>query len=253
MLQALLPQDIFAVFLVFTRIGSALMVLPGFGDVYVPPRQRLLLALLIAVLVTPVLRAALPALPDQMPVLALLLTSEIVVGLFIGTVARMFMASLTTAGMMIAYMSGMANALIEDPTASQQGAIAGTFLTLVALLMVMTLDLHHLMLRALIDSYELFRPGSPLPAGDFSDMIARLTAETFAMAFRLATPFIVVGTIFYLGIGLLSRLMPQVQIFFVAMPLQIMLGMTILFLTLPVAIGWFVTQFRTTLGGFIAP
>jgi flagellar biosynthetic protein FliR len=247
MLAALLPAEIFGVLLVFVRVGAAMMLLPGIAEPYVTSRVRLLLALLLSLLVAPVLSSVLPALPDSPAALALLILGEAVIGLFIGTMTRFFIAALTTTGMMIAYMSALANALVNDPSAAQQGSIAGSFLTIVALLVIFALDLHHLMLRALVESYQLFVPGEVLPLGDFADMIARVMSKTFLLAFQLATPFIAVATIFYLGVGLLSRLMPQVQIFFVAMPLQIALGLIVMSLAVPFMISWFAGNLEETL------
>lgn len=252
MLDALLPKELFAVLLVFVRIGAAMMLLPGIGEPYVTPRVRLLLALMIALLLTPVLSGTLPALPDSLALLGLLVLGEVVIGLFIGTITRFFMAALTTAGMMIAYSTALANALTNDPSAAQQGSISGSFLTLVALLTIFALNLHHLMLQALVESYRLFVPGQALPLGDFSDTVARVMARTFLLSFQLAAPFVAVAMIFFLGIGLLARLMPQVQIFFVAMPVQIAMGLVVMSLAVPYIIRWFASGLERTvltLGG----
>jgi flagellar biosynthetic protein FliR len=252
MLAALLPAEVFTVFLVFVRVGAAVMLMPGIGDPYVTPRIRLLLALFIALVLSPILAPQLPAMPDSVVSLLLLILGETVVGLFLGTIARLFMAALTTAGMMVAYMSSLANALVNDPSAAQQGSVVGSFLGVVALLVIFALDLHHLFLSALVGSYEVFQPGQALPAGDFSQMIAELVAKSFLLSFQMAAPFIAVGVIFYLGVGLLSRLMPQVQIFFVAMPLQIATGLAILFFSLPVMMRWFAAAFEQAILPFAA-
>lgn len=250
MLTELLPAEVFVVLMVFLRVGAAFMLMPGVGEPYVPTRVRLLLALLVAFIAAPVLRDGLPPLPDSAWLLLLLVAGEVVIGVFLGTIARMFMAALTTAGMMIATMSAMANALINDPSAAQQGSIAGSFLTLVALLVIFALDLHHLMLRSVIESYGIFAPGAPLPVGDFSEVVARTAAKTFLLAFQMAAPFVAVGVIFYLGIGALSRLMPQIQVFFIAMPIQIMLGLSIMSLVLPALMLWFAGSLETAVRPF---
>ncbi|MDH3473894.1 MAG: flagellar biosynthetic protein FliR [Rhodospirillales bacterium] len=251
MLAQLLPIEIFAVLLVFVRVGAALMLLPGIGEPFVTPRIRLLLALLLALLVTPVLAGSLPAQPASPWLLGLLVLGEAVVGIFIGTIARFFISALTTAGMLIASTSALANALVNDPSAAQQGSISGAFLTVVALLVIFALDLHHLLLRAVVESYALFVPGEALPLGDISDMIARVMAKTFLLAFQIATPFIAVALIFFLGLGMLARLMPQVQIFFIAMPLQIVFGLIVMSLVLPAIILWFVGRLEETMLPFV--
>jgi flagellar biosynthetic protein FliR len=253
MLEEFLSTELFVVLLVFVRVGAAMMLLPGFSEPYVPPRARLILALMISIIISPVVRENLPAMPASMLSLGLLIIGELVIGFFFGTITRMFIAAMATAGMIIAFMSSMANALVNDPSSQQQGAISGSFLTTIAVLMIFILDLHHVMLMAVADSYTLFRPGEGLEMGDFSEMVTRVLSKTFLLAFQLSAPFIAVGTIFYLGLGVLGRLMPQVQIFFVAMPMQIAVGFIILFLSLPVMMGWYFTQFRETLMPFLAP
>ncbi|TQV71251.1 flagellar biosynthetic protein FliR [Denitrobaculum tricleocarpae] len=253
MLDELLSAELFVVIFVFVRVGATMMLLPGFAEPYVAPRTRLMLALLISIVIAPVVGDTVPPLPDAVLTLALLIIGELVIGFFLGTVTRLFLATMATAGMIIAFMSSLANALVDDPSSQQQGSIMGSFLTTVAVLMMFLLDLHHVMLMAVADSYTLFRPGEALPMGDLSEMITRVVAKTFLLAVQLAAPFIVVGTIFYLGLGVLGRLMPQVQIFFVAMPLQVAMGVIILFLSLPVMMGFYITQFSDTLMPFLAP
>ncbi len=253
LLEALLPAQVFGLLLVFVRLGAALMLLPGIGEPYVTPRSRLMLALLISLIAFPIAAPDLPALPDSLPRMFLLILGELVVGLFLGTVTRLLMSALVTAGMMIAFSTSMANALVMDPSAAQQGSIAGSFLTLIALLLIFALDIHHLLLMAVVDSYMLFPPGQPLPIGDFSDVVARVVGKAFVLAFQIAAPFIVVAGVFYLGLGLLARLMPQMQIFFVAIPLQIALGLLVMALALPVMLRVFLQGFESTVVDLLMP
>ncbi|MDZ7712153.1 MAG: flagellar biosynthetic protein FliR [Rhodovibrio sp.] len=243
MFQELLPATLFAVLLVFVRIGAAMSTLPGFGEAYVTPRARLILALAVALLVTPLVQDTLPGEPDQVSVLLALLAGELFIGLFIGTLARVFMSALVTGGMVMAYMSTMANALVNDPASQQQGSIIGAFLNITALVAIFGLNLHHVMLAAVVDSYVVFPAGVAPPVGDFAQLMSQTVARSFLVAMKLAAPFVVAGLVLYLGIGLLSRLMPQVQIFFAAMPLQIMKGLWLLMISLPVIITYFTGQF----------
>ncbi|MBK1668560.1 flagellar biosynthetic protein FliR [Rhodovibrio sodomensis] len=243
MFQELLPATLFSVLLVFVRIGAAMSTLPGFGEAYVTPRARLILALAVALLVTPLVSDTLPGEPDQASVLLALLAGEFFIGLFIGTLARVFMSALVTGGMVMAYMSTMANALVNDPASQQQGSIIGAFLNITALVAIFGLNLHHVMLAAVVDSYVVFPAGVPPPVGDFAQLMSQTVARSFLVAMKLAAPFVVAGLVLYLGIGLLSRLMPQVQIFFAAMPLQIMKGLWLLMISLPVIIGYFTGEF----------
>jgi len=244
MLEQILPATLFAYLLVFARAGSVLMVLPGFGESYITPRLRLLLGLAIAVLLTPVLRPSLPALPDSPLTLLVLLAIEILIGLFLGLAARILMSALQVAGMVAAYHSSLANAFVFDPAAAQQGALAGAFLTITGLLLIFVTNLHHVLLMGIFGSYQIFVPGAPLPVADMSEAAARLVADSFLLAMQIAAPFVAVGLLFTLGVGLLNRLMPQVQMFFVAMPMQIMLGIIVLMLTLSAVMMWFLDGFE---------
>jgi len=244
MLAELLPEQAFSLLLIFVRLGSALMLMPGFGESYISPRVRLLLALTLTVVVQPVLPVAMPPLPASAAALFLLIFGEAFIGFFLGSVARLMMAALSMGGMMIATVTGLANALTNDPTAAQQGSIAGSFLTMLALLIILVLDLHHVLLRGIIESYQVFVPGQAILIGDITEMITRVVSKAFLLGFQMASPFVAVALIFNLGLGLLSRLMPQMQVFFIAIPLQIVIGLGILLIALPAIIGWFITGFE---------
>ena len=84
-------------------------------------------------------------------------------------------------------------------------------------------------------------------------MITRVVADSFLLSFQIASPFILVAQIFVLGLGMLSRIMPQMQVFFVAMPLQIGIGLTVLAAVLPAVLHWFVSAFENAYIPFILP
>lgn len=244
MLAELIPEQAFTLLLIFVRLGTALMLLPGFGESYISPRVRLLIALSVTVVVYPVLPPVFPVLPESAMALFLLVIGEAFIGLFLGSVARLLMAALSIGGMMIATVTGLANALTNDPTAAEQGSIAGSFLSMLALLIIIILDLHHVLLRGVIESYQLFLPGQAILVGDISEMVSRVVSKAFLLGFQIASPFIAMGLIFNLGLGLLARLMPQMQVFFIAIPLQILIGMAILMVALPALLGWFIAGFE---------
>lgn len=228
MLNEILTADAFAFGLVFARLGSAVMLMPGFAESYVSPRIRLMLALALTVVVTPVVSVHLPPMPTAMVGAAVLVGGEVVIGLFLGGLMRLLVSALHVAGVIIGFQTSLSNATFFDPSSSQQGALIAAFFNILGVFMIFVTDLHHLMLMAVADSYTLFKPGGTLQFGDFSQMMIRLLSESFALGLQLAAPFIVVGTVFYAGLGLLGRLMPQVQVFFIAVPLQIMIAFAVM-------------------------
>jgi flagellar biosynthetic protein FliR len=247
MLQDILSVDVFAFFLVFARIGSAMMLMPGFGESYVSPRFRLMIALGVTMVVTPVVSAELPHLPEDPIRLLLVVGGEIVVGVFLGLVARVLFDALQTAGMIIAYQIGMANAFIADPTAAAQGALFSVFLAMLGVLVIFETGLHQMLLSAVMDSYHVFVPGHLPPLDDFSRVMSRVVAQSFDLAVRMAAPFLVLALVFFLGLGLLGRLMPQVQVFFIALPLQIALGFLVLMASIFAILSWFQGAFQNAI------
>ncbi|MGE5201914.1 MAG: flagellar biosynthetic protein FliR [Acidobacteriota bacterium] len=247
MLDQLLPANLFAAFLVFARLGSALMLLPGFGEVYVAPRLRLALALGLTLLAAPALAPALPPLPGEPIGLLVLLGQEIAVGIFLGTVARILLAALQVAGSVVSIELGLSAALIFNPMLQQQEAITSAFYSVAGVLIIFLTDLHHPMLRGLVASYGVFHPGELIAWGDASDAVARAATESFRIGVEIAAPFLVIGTIFYVAVGLISRLAPQLQILFVIQPLQIVAGLAAFALLLSSGMEWFLERFAADL------
>ena len=238
-----LPANIFAALLVFARIGSAMMLLPGFGEVYVPQRFRLLLAVFISLLLLPILSPLLPAMPASPAKLVAVLGIEIAVGVFIGTLARLILAGLDTAGQIVSLQSGLSNAVMFNPMQSSQSAIPSALYSALGVLLIFLTNLHYLMLRALVDSYMVFPPGRLPPVGDLSQTVTHAVAGSFRLGVEMAAPFIVVGIVFFIGLGLIGRLVPQLQVMFVTLPLQIMGGLLLFALVMAAGMGWFLGAF----------
>ena len=252
-LSDILPATIWQILFVFIRVGAATMMLPGFGEAYVPGRMRIIFSMVLTLLIVPVVLDIIPPLPDNPLELFLIIAGEIAIGVFIGLIAQVLLSTLQTAGTIIAFMMSLANALAFNPATAQQSSTIGSFLGAVGLLLIFMGDLHHLMQAAVVDSYTLFIPGQMPPVGDFSEIMTRIVAGSFTVALQFSAPWILVGLIFYLGLGLLARLMPQVQIFFVAIPIQLLIGFA-LFLPVLALMGFtFLSNYQSTLERFLAP
>ena len=247
MFETLLPASVFSLLLVFVRVGAVMTLMPGVGDGFVMTRIRLLFALAFTGAVAPMVSPALPPLPQSVSVLFLLILGEFLVGLFLGSVAKITMSALAIAGTVMSHMSALANANVNSPISDQQSSIVGSFLTLTGTVLLFALGLHALIFQALVDSYALFPPGALPPIGDFAQQIAQVVQDAFLLGVQIGAPFLSVGLLLYTLMGILGRLMPQVQIFLVALPLQILGGVTILLLALPALMAWFAGAFRDTI------
>ncbi len=253
MAQEFLTLNLFAFFLIFIRIGAAFLVLPGFAAVYINVRTRLLFALAISFVLSPTLIADLPARPATGMGLAMLVLGESVIGVFIGMVARILVGALQVAGTLMSYFSSMANAMVRDPITQQQSSVIAGFLSVMGIFFIFVTDTHHLMIRGLTDSYVLFVPGQPIPLDDFAWLIARRVSDSFALGLQLASPMALVALTYYIGIGLLGRLMPAMPVFFVGLPIQLATQITVLMLILSSVMIVFLSKFQEGMGFLIAP
>jgi flagellar biosynthesis protein FliR len=227
-LEGYLVAQLFAILIVFARFGAALMFMPAFGESYIYMRHRLLLALGIALVMAPFLEPYLPSVPKDPLRLSYLLAGEMFIGSLYGLVARFLVSTMHIAGMIISYQSSLALATQFDTTQAAQGSIVGNMLTMFSLVLIFTFDLHHMLLRGVADSYTLMSPTSFPPMEDIADYMGQLINRIFRVGVQLAAPSIVAGLLLYLAAGILSRLMPNMQVFFVIMPLQILLSFFVL-------------------------
>ncbi len=253
MLAQLVNLNVFAFMLIFARVGTALSLIPGFGSMQVPVRIRLAFALAVTFVLTPVLLPLLPAAPDAVSVLVLLIASEALIGAFLGLVPRVLVAAVQTAGTMIAMLSAMANAFINDPVADQQSSIISSFLGTTAITLVFVTDLHHLLLIAVVDSYTLFTPFQGPEIGDMADYMAHRVADSFRIGIQITAPIIVSGVAYYIGLGIMGRLMPQLPVFFFGMPIQIALQMYILMTAFSAMMLVFLRYFEDAMFSFTQP
>lgn len=251
MLGQFSPEAIFGFFLVFLRLGSALMLAPALGESMIPARIRLSFALLLSLVILPLVRDTLPAIPPDAMSLTLALLREMLIGVILGVATRLIMSALHVMGVVVAYQTGLGAAQVFDPVQGTQGAVVGSFLTLLGILVIFTTNLHHLLIAAMRDSYLLFPVGSVPDITDLTTMIIRIVSESFRLGVQMSAPFLVYGLVFNIGLGLISRLMPQLQVFFIAMPLNIALGFVVLFMVIGASMMWFADYFENTTSMFL--
>jgi flagellar biosynthesis protein FliR len=243
-----LPALAAAFLLTFARVGTMVMLMPGVGELNLPARVRLTIALVLTAILLPSHEKAYTVdLTVLGPVLTLLI-QEIVIGAVLGLTARLAISALQVAGSVIAQQLGLGFVTAIDPTQNQQGMLVGNFLTLLGITLVFATNLHHLVIAAMNDSYAIFRPGEMPLVGDAAQHVTRIVATAFRIGIQLSAPFLVFGLLFNLGLGVLSRLMPQMQVFFIGLPLSILLGLLLLVLVLGAMMGTFVGYLQGVLG-----
>ncbi len=227
-LLAQLPSWAFGFVLVLARAGCACMLLPGIGEAQLPANIRAGFAVTLTFVLLPVLQPSLPPAPDDVAHTLAMLSAEIVTGLWFGWLVRLMLMALPICGQIIASVIGQANVLQPDPELGPQTAALSQILALAAVVLVLNTGLHTLPFAALAGSYDIIPAGRFLPAADTADQVTRAVADAFALALRLASPFVVASVVWHAGLGVLSRLVPQLHVFFAAMPGQIVAGILLL-------------------------
>ena len=240
---SLLPALAATFMLVFARVGAMVMLLPGLGEINIPVRVKLSIALLLTLIILPLHRAAYHVDMQSLSQLLVLMLHEIIIGIVLGATARVTLSALQVAGSVIAQQMGLGFVTAVDPTQGQQGLLIGNFLSLLGLALLFATDSHHLVIAALSESYRIFSPGEMMPTGDVAALATRAFASAFKIGLQLSAPFLVFGLVFNLGLGVLARLMPQMQVYFVGVPLSILAGFIILALVIAALMGTFLDYF----------
>jgi len=240
-----LPNTAFVYILLFTRIGAILMLMPALGENMIPARMRLSFALAFTLVVYPLLADRMPAMPDDVMAIVGLIFHELAIGIMLGAIARITVMATQVAGAIIAFQAGLSSAMAADPTQTGvQGAVFGSFLSFLGMVLIFATDLHHMALAATYDSYIVFPLDAPLMFDDAAQLALRTVASAFSIGIQMSAPFIVFGLVFNLGAGILARLMPAMQVYFVLMPANIMVGLALFGLLLTMMMGWYLTGFE---------
>jgi flagellar biosynthesis protein FliR len=225
--------------LIFARTGTMLMLLPGIGEQGISARMRLAIALILAAVLVPLHRINYHVDPAALGPSIVLVFEEIIIGAVLGLTARLTISALEVAGSVIAQQLGLGFVTAVDPSQGEQSMIVSNFLSMLAITLFFATDMHHLVLAALNDSYTLFEPGEVPATGDVAALVTRIVSGAFRVGIQLSAPFLVFGLLFNLGLGVLSRLMPAMQVYFLALPASIMIGFLFLLLVLGAMMGLF--------------
>ncbi|PLW78830.1 flagellar biosynthetic protein FliR [Cohaesibacter celericrescens] len=251
MLFDVLPQTAYIFILIFSRIGTLFMLMPGFSERAVSVRMRLILAVMVTLVFFPMVSSNYGSIPVTLVGIVAAMVKEMLIAAVLGLSVKFIMAALQIASTIIAFQLGLSFAMGPDPSTGQQTVQLNTFMSTLAITLIFVTNLHYLMIAAMYDSYEMFPVNQMLPLGDIAEYATQILGDAFIVGLKLSSPFIAYGLVFYFGLGLLSRLMPQLQVFFIAMPANILVG-TVLFMMLLVSMmSWYMGHIEAVLGRFI--
>lgn len=245
-------QDLMLYLIVFSRVAGMMISMPVFSQNDIPAKIRIYIALGFCIVITPLLAPLIPY-DKQMPFarLGFLCLFDLLVGFSIGLIGRSLLYSLDIAGNLIALTTGLSSAAVFNPAMGSQTPLPSSFLVLGGTMVLLALDLHHLMIQSIFYSYHMMPFGGENIAQDMTTLLLKSFERLFSTGLQLAYPFLILGIVFNLALGVLNKMVPQMQVFFVAMPVQILAGLGLMAMLFPAILFAFARMFDTTFKAFL--
>ena len=219
--------------LILLRVSALLIVTPIFGHRNYLARAKIGLAFMISLILFPVLSSSPFQVPEGVVPYALMMAREVVMGLVLGFAVLLFFVGVQFAGQLAGLQMGFGIVEVIDPQSTSQISIIGQFLNLLAVLILLAINGHHMILRALVRSFELVPLGRVEVKGAVIQKLILLSSQVFAIAIQISAPVVVALFLISIALGILARTVPQMNVFIVGFPVQLSAGMAVLMLALP--------------------
>jgi len=228
-------SDFHHFFFVFARVFGLVMGMPFLSQMEVPSKFRAVICIALTLVFNPLVpNDYFPSTQTFSWGLCRFL-AEFSIGFFLGLIARFALAAVEFAGQLIGFSAGISSATVFNPNQANHGSVVSVFLTTAAITSFLVLDGHHMLLKNLLTTYTRLPPDwfsfqSPL-VHDFFKGIVELADMLIRAGFQLSIPFLLVNTVLQFALGVLGKLVPQIQVFFLGMSLQILLGWFVLLIS----------------------
>ena len=243
-----LPDQAAMFLILFARVGAILMLLPAFSEDSIPPRIRLLAALGFTAGLSGMVSSKIGLQNPSDLALPGIIIAEVLVGLAMGMIVKIMFYAAAMAGSLISLQVGLSSAMIFDPGQSGQSPLIGKLVSITATVVCLGFGVHHLWIGSIVQSYGVFPVGGLPPGVDFAQLAVSVISKTMGLALSLAAPLIVYGIVFNAALALSARMAPAIQVFFIAQPLNIMLGLA-LFATIS---GTLLATFASTMAAWMS-
>lgn len=218
--------------LVLGRVAGIFAATPIFGGKMVPMRVKAGISLTMALLLYPVIRTHLPQLPTDSVSLVILVVRETLIGITLGLVSQAIFAAVEFCGQIVGMQMGFSIVSLFDPSQGTQTPILSVLQTLLATILFMSLGVHHVFIRSIVESYQLIPLGGWHMSDELLKIVVSLLSGTFVLGIKLAAPVMVSLLSATVLLGIMSRIFPQMNVFIISLPLNIGLGFLILGMTL---------------------
>lgn len=228
------PREVILFALVLSRVAGIFTALPVFGGRRLPLRVRVVTVLMITLSCFPILAITPPVMPSDSFTLGLLILRELMVGVTLAFITQIIFSAVEFSGQIVGLQMGFTISSVIDPTNGNQTQIMAVMQTLLATLMFLSMNIHHLFIRTIVDSFRIIPLGGWHLNGEIISFFIRGTSEVLLLGVRLAAPVMVALLLTSVTLGIMARAFPQMNIFMVSLPLNIGIGFIVLGLTLPI-------------------
>jgi flagellar biosynthetic protein FliR len=242
------PKEVIFFALVLSRVAGIFSAIPVFGGRTVPLNIKVIIILMITLVCFPALSITAPQVPTDVFTLALLVMREVMVGVTLGFITRIIFSAVEFSGQIIGMQMGFTISSIIDPSQGTQTQIMSVVQTLLATLMFLSMNIHHLFIRTIVDSFRIIPLGGWHLNAEIISFLVKGTSEIFILGIRLAAPVMVALLLTSVTLGIMARAFPQMNIFMVSMPLNIGIGFIVLGLTLTIFFHVLTTAFGSVNG-----
>ncbi|MBI5483554.1 MAG: flagellar biosynthetic protein FliR [Deltaproteobacteria bacterium] len=222
------PNEFAFFTLVMGRMAGLFSAIPLFGGKSVPARIKVVTIFTMTLLFYPMVRSGIPVLPTDSLSIGFLVLREALVGLSLGLLSQIIFSAVEFCGQLIGMQMGFTVATMFDPTMGTQVSIMSVLQNLLAMLLFMTMGMHHVFIRAIVESYSIVPAGSWHMSSGLLQFVISATTGIFILALKLAAPVMASLVAATVALGVMARSFPQMNIFMISFPLSIGLGLLVL-------------------------
>jgi flagellar biosynthetic protein FliR len=214
------------------RIGAMIGAIPVFSGGQLPPQMRIGIVVLFTLVCYPAVESFIPDQSYAPLELGILLVQETILGLMVGFLAQLVFMAAEFAGSLIGYQMGFAAANVFDPTTQRQVALISQFQGVFAILLFLSLDVHHQFFRAIVSSFEMLPPGSLNLSGGAIPLLMEVANHSLILSIQMVAPILALLILSNLTLGIMARVFPQLNVFLLSFPINIGISFIVMGLTL---------------------
>jgi len=230
-------NTLLAYVLVLARATTVISVMPVFGRRNVPAQIKVLLGVALTILVTSGMQTSTLAPIEAGPYFVMLILREVFIGLALGGVAAFLFHAVEYAGELAGMQMGFAIAGVLDPQSGQQVSVIGKFKGTLAILLFLAVNGHYFLIKALCDSLQVMPVGTASVNLGASMSVLTLAGKVFVIALQIAAPATILLLLVNVGLGVIARMVPQMNVFIIGFPLMITVGIIVFVAAMPAFVG----------------